>query len=60
MYVNVYVSSFEREVIARFMMYDSTSEKKKRNTDKFYEHKIKLKRLFCLRLKYLFFKNGIQ
>ena len=29
MYVNVYVSSFEREVIARFMMYDSTSEKKR-------------------------------
>ena len=30
MYVNVYVSSFEREVIARFMMYDSTSEKKEK------------------------------
>ena len=28
MYVNVYVSSFESEVIARFMMYGSTSENK--------------------------------
>ena len=30
MHVNVYVSSFESEVIARFMMYDSSSENKEK------------------------------
>ena len=30
MHVNVYVSSFESEVITRFMMYDSTSENKEK------------------------------
>ena len=30
MYVNVHASSFESEAIARFMMYDSTSENKEK------------------------------
>ena len=30
MYVNVHASSFESEDIARFMMYDSTSENKEK------------------------------
>ena len=42
---------FESEVIARFMMYDSTSENKLRIRINFTNAKLTLKRLFSLRLK---------
>ena len=51
---------FESEVIARFMMYDSTSENKLRIRINFTNTKLTLKRLFSLRLKYFMFLKRLS